>query len=227
MYFTKNDTTRTPVGKNVYLRSTDDIKTDSFTMAMGGIPETVVDGIEASVTNKELTSNVAELTTSAAHGFSVGDNVYVAIGDPVFDGHHVITAVGTTTTFSYERINANVGSAADTGTAIANGDRRKILQPGTLIASITSGADDGKVGVFSAAASDGRQTVANVVGVTDTFLPWELTERDAPIAVVYEATVVQAWCFEYDASDQPIALSNTTRDAIIAAGIVGLQLNYR
>ena len=227
MHFAQNPGTRTPFGKNAYLRSVRDIKTDSYLMAMGGIPETVVDGLQADVTNKALTSNVATLTTSAAHGFSVGDNVHVSIGDAVFDGNYVISAVPTTTTFSYERVNADVVSGADTGVAIANGDRTKILQPGTVIAKITSGDDSGKVGVFSAAASDGRQTVANVVGVADTFLPWELTERDAPIAVTYEATVVQGWCFEYDASNAPIALSNTTRDAIIAAGIVGLKLNFR
>lgn len=68
------------------------------------------------VTNKALTSNVATLTTSAAHGFTVGQTVRVSIGDPVFDGTYVITAV-TSTTFSYARTAANVTSVAATGTA--------------------------------------------------------------------------------------------------------------
>lgn len=151
MHFSQDKTARDTFGKNVYLRSVRDIKTDSYTMSAAAMP--------------------ANYTV--------------------------------------------------------DGDARKILQPGTLIAKITSGAESGKVGVFQAAAADGRQTVANIIGVTDTFLPWELEERDANIAVVYEATVVQAWCFEHIAAGTPVALTNTTRDAIIAAGIVGLKLNFR
>ena len=143
--FIKSPGTLTPFGKNVYLRSTDDVKTDSYTFAKGGIPAVTVDG-----------------------------------------------------------------------------ESVKILQPGTVIAKITSGADSGKVGVFQASVSDGRQTAANIVGVVDTFLPWQLSERDVEVAVVYEATVKQAWCFEYNAGGAPIALTNTTRDAILALPNVAL-----
>lgn len=71
-----------------------------------------------SITNKALTSNVATITTSVAHGLTVGTWVTVALtsADPVFDGTYKITAV-TSTTFSYARTNANVGSGATTGTA--------------------------------------------------------------------------------------------------------------
>jgi hypothetical protein len=94
---------------------------------------------------------------------------------------------------------------------------QKILQPGTVMAKITAaGPDQGKVGPFQAGATDGRQTLTNVVGIDLTFLPWQLTERDVEISVVYEASVVQAWCFEYDAAGNRIALTNTT-----AAGLVG------
>lgn len=73
--------------------------------------------ITATITNKALTSNVATLTTSTTHSFRVGQTVLVAIGDPVFDGKYVITSVPTGTTFTYARTNANVTSAAATGTA--------------------------------------------------------------------------------------------------------------
>ena len=73
------------------------------------------------------------------------------------------------------------------------------------------------VGVYQPTTpTDGRQLTANILGVNDTFLPWELLERNANVAVVYEATVVQAWCFEYNAAGAAIALTNTTRDAIVA-----------
>ena len=227
MFFSKNNSTRTPFGKNAYLRSVRDIKTDSYTFAKSAMPEVLFDGAPATVNNKVLASNVVTLTTTAAHNFQVGDTVVVAISDAAYDGRYVIRSVPSATTFTYDKVAVNSGPTAATGTAKVGGDFTKVLQPGTLIAKITSGTDSGKVGVFMAGVSDGRQTVANVIGVADTFLPWELTERDANIAVTYEATVVQAWCFEYNAAGAPIALTNTTRDAIIAANIVGLKLNYR
>lgn len=97
-----------------------------------------------------------------------------------------------------------------------DGSTQKILQPGTVMAKITSGDDIGKIGPFSAAALDGRQTLANIVGINGTFLPWQLLERDVEVAVVIEGRVVQAWCIELDASDLEIPLSNTTADALVA-----------
>lgn len=108
-------------------------------------------------------------------------------------------------------------------TVTIDGDVQKVLQPGTVVAKITSGADAGKIGVYQPTTpTDGRQLTANIVGVVDTFLPWQLLERDVEVAVCYEATVVQAWCFEYNAAGAPIALTNTTRDAILAVPTVAL-----
>lgn len=93
---------------------------------------------------------------------------------------------------------------------------QKVLQPGTVMAKITSGADAGKIGVFQAGVADGRQTAANIVGICDTFLPWQLRHRDVEVAVAYDAAAVQAWCYEYDAGGARIPLSNATRDLIVA-----------
>jgi hypothetical protein len=143
--FSTDRTLRTPFGKNQYLRSTRDLKFESYTFAKGAIPAETIDG--------------------------------------------------------------NAG--------------QKVLQPGTVIAKITSGADAGKVGVFDSGATDGRQTAANIVGLNDTFLPWQLIERDVEIAVCYEAAAKQAWCFEYVAGVRA-ALTNTTRDAMVAAANLAL-----
>ena len=70
------------------------------------------DNLSAVVNNKALTSNVATLTTAAAHGFEVGQSVVVADVDSTFNGTFTITAVGSTTTFSYAKTAANVASAA-------------------------------------------------------------------------------------------------------------------
>ena len=64
------------------------------------------------VNNKALTSNVATLTTSAAHGFAVGDVVGVSGVDSTFDGDFTVVAVPTTTTFTYAKTATDVISAA-------------------------------------------------------------------------------------------------------------------
>ncbi|MEJ7724088.1 MAG: hypothetical protein WKF64_07275 [Ilumatobacteraceae bacterium] len=72
-------------------------------------------GLQSStVTNKALTTNVATLTTAAAHNLAPGQIVKVTIGDPVFDGIFTLT-VASGTTLSYAKVNANVVSAAATG----------------------------------------------------------------------------------------------------------------
>ena len=65
-----------------------------------------------SINNKELATNVATLTTSAAHGFAVGDIVGVSGVDSTFDGEFTVVAVPTTTTFTYAKTASNVTSAA-------------------------------------------------------------------------------------------------------------------
>jgi len=111
---------------------------------------------------------------------------------------------------------------------ITNGDGStssvKILQPGTVMAKITSGPDSGKIGPFQAEATDGRQTAANIVGLELTYLPWQLNERDVEVSVVTNGTAVQAWCVELNAAGAEIALTNTTADAM--RGLKRLDINF-
>lgn len=67
-----------------------------------------------------------------------------------------------------------------------------------------------------AGAADGRQTTANIVGINDTFLPWQLLDRDVEVAVLYVGTVVQGWCFELNAAGIQIACQNATATAMFA-----------
>lgn len=106
-----------------------------------------------------------------------------------------------------------------------DGTSQKILQPGTVMAKITSGGEAGKIGPFSAAATDGRETAANIVGLELTFLPWQLLERDVEVSVVYDCVAVQAWCRELDASNNEITLTNTTADAM--RGTKGLDIKFK
>lgn len=136
--FIKGGSTSTPFGRNEFLRSTQDVKTESYTLSAASVPARTIDGVGG----------------------------------------------------------------------------QKVLQPGTVMAKITSTAESGKIGPFSAAATDGRQTAANIVGLNMTFLPWQTIERDVEISVVVQATAVQAWCIELDATSVEIVLTNTTADAM-------------
>jgi len=91
-----------------------------------------------SVTNKALTSNVATLTTSAAHGFEVGESVTVADVDATFNGSHTITAV-TSTTFSFAKTASNVASAAVSPAGTASSLDHKVIIMGkqALLEAVT------------------------------------------------------------------------------------------
>lgn len=67
------------------------------------------------LSNKSLTSNVATLTTTTAHGFVVGEQVTVTAVDTVFNGTFTITSVPSTTTLTYALTNTDVVSASTTG----------------------------------------------------------------------------------------------------------------
>lgn len=100
---------------------------------------------------------------------------------------------------------------------VIDGVNQKVLLPGEILAKITSGNDAGKVGVFQADATDGRQTLANIVGINDSWFPWQLMEGDREVAATYECTARQAWCTERDAAGARIVLTNTTAAALLAS----------
>ena len=64
------------------------------------------------VNNKELTGNVATLTTTTAHALVVGDVVTIEQVDATFNGKYRVYAVPSSTTFSYIKAASNVASAA-------------------------------------------------------------------------------------------------------------------
>jgi len=73
----------------------------------------------AVINNKALTSNVATITTSAAHGIFVGEAIKVTGVDSTFNGSHTVTAV-TSTTISYAKTASNVASAAVSDGVVTN-----------------------------------------------------------------------------------------------------------
>jgi hypothetical protein len=77
--------------------------------------------ITVSISNKALTSNVATLTTTTAHGLSVGMQITITGVDATFNGEYRITGVPTTATFTYAKTATNVPSTAvsPVGTGVA------------------------------------------------------------------------------------------------------------
>lgn len=121
--------------------------TDAVDLGLIAEYATTVSTITKAISNKALTSNVATLTTSTTHGFAVGDIVVVGSVDATFNGTYVVKAVPTTTTFTFDKENVNVTSAAvsPAGTAEVTTQRR--------FAGVIRDASDGVVKFFKDATT--------------------------------------------------------------------------
>jgi hypothetical protein len=128
-------------------------RTDAVDLGLIAEYATSTSTITKAVSNKALTSNVATLTTSTTHGFAVGDIVVVGSVDATFNGTHVVKAVPTTTTFTYDKTNANVTSAAvsPAGSAEVTTKRR--------FAGAIRDASDGVFKIFKDATTKPSTTV--------------------------------------------------------------------
>ena len=108
------ETLRFAYANDLYVSGTSGYST--VTCAFAGTTDRLVFATTAvnagSVSNKALTSNVATLTTSAAHGLAVDDSVWVEGVDSTFNGQYTVTGVPTTTTFTYAKTASNVSSTA-------------------------------------------------------------------------------------------------------------------
>lgn len=91
---------------------------------------TIVDPLRGSETrtiaNKALTSNIATLTTSAAHTLQINDIVTVSGVDSTFNGEYTVTDVPSNTTFSYLKTASNVPSTAASGSVSRTADVMEI-----------------------------------------------------------------------------------------------------
>ena len=110
---------------------------DALDLGLIGEYATTVSTVTATVSNKALTSDVATITTSAAHGFVAGDIVVITGVDATFNGTHYITGAPTATTFTFVKDAANVTSAAATGSAAVSLKRK--------FAAVARDASDGVI----------------------------------------------------------------------------------
>ena len=125
--FSKTPDLRTPFGKNEFLRSTQDVKVESYTLSAASVPEVTIDG-----------------------------------------------------------------------------DVQKVIQPGTVLAAITSGAEAGKVGPFQAAGADEVQTItASGTWTSGTYTLTVLGAETGDIAIGAAAATIQTAIRAAVALDDP------------------------
>jgi hypothetical protein len=248
--FTK-DALRTPFGRNQYLRSTRDMKLESYTVYAASVPNIAIDTVNQKVLQPGTV--MAKIVSGAGLGmigpFQAGGptNERVQIAVDATGGTYTITfSGGTTAAIAFNAPAAAVKSALVLGTPLGVNDVLVTGGPGsagaatpyilefvgdyggqdvpavTTTPTLTGGATTAAVTVPTAGSSgatggatDGRENPDNIVGFCNTFLPWQLSERDVEIAVLYEGAVVQAWCLQLNGGGTAYAvISQATANAM-------------
>jgi hypothetical protein len=145
------------------------------------------------VTNKQLTSNVATLTTGTVHGYVTGDHIVVSGVDTTFDGGFVVASAPTTTTLTYARTATNVASTAVTGGLITGGNPRSLAYVNNVVATtnictLTTAAAHGfavgDIVVVSGVASTVDGTVVVASAPTTTTFTFPITTATITTAAV-------------------------------------------
>jgi len=108
----KVDASHVTIASSQKLRSIRYGNTDAVLSLDGHDVDKLFARITVSINNKALTSNVATLTTTAAHGLAVGMEINITGVDATFNGEYRVTGVPTTTTFTYAKTATDVTSTA-------------------------------------------------------------------------------------------------------------------
>lgn len=88
-------------------------------------------GTSRTITTVDRTSNVVTVTTSVAHGYTVGQSVTVAaVTNTSINGTFTIASLPTTSSFTYAQTGVDIVSTADTGTTVVVG-RFNVYMDGT------------------------------------------------------------------------------------------------
>lgn len=133
---------------------------NAYNTYFGGTGGGAVGTIVSTISNKSRTTNVSTITTSNAHGFSIGKQVYIYdVGDN-FDGNFRVASVPTTTTFTYSTYTTDFASASATG---------KILSGSNGIAGSGSGGFGGGGGAGYGGVG-GKSNNASESGVARSYL---------------------------------------------------------
>ncbi|NCV86022.1 MAG: hypothetical protein EBW14_09140, partial [Oxalobacteraceae bacterium] len=128
--------------------------------------KTLVPHVAKTITNTALTSNVATITTSTAHGLVAGNTVTIAsvvANAGVFNGSYLVASAPSATTFTFARTNgADIPSAAETGTVT-----RSVWETITIGAGNTTVTNNDTGGTVVIARS-GQASTVNLVTSPET-----------------------------------------------------------
>lgn len=102
---------------------------------------------------RSIVSNVAIMTTSAAHNLYVGTSIVIANAHATFNGTYTVLSVLNSTTFTYTKTNSNIAEVASSGTVTAASDTRLVTTVGYADAYSAIGKVD--PGTYDVYASHG------------------------------------------------------------------------
>jgi hypothetical protein len=206
--------------------------------------------ITVSINNKALTTNVATLQTTAAHGLCVGMEITITGVDATFNGTFTITGVPTTTTFTYAKVASNVTSTAvsPVGTGVTNvihfidyntgtdDPVFSICDDGTTAFWLTNDTASGKLEVNKKSLNGTSSTSATVMftqpGITVTNGVMEYVKERIVMCAndkVYEfsssASALPTAVYTHGDQDHIFTSITASGSAIYVAGYSGLQSN--
>lgn len=154
-----------------------DTTTESITLSAADATDTKYDVIYAQVdetpyfiTAKALESDVAELTTSSAHGFLANQTVVVSGVDDIFDGTYIITLV-TSTKFRYAKTHANVATFASPTAVVATATGYPASGTAIVTATISNKVLTSNIATLTTASAHGlvEGEMVTVKGVDAVF----------------------------------------------------------
>jgi hypothetical protein len=107
-----------------------------------------------------------------------------------------------------------------------SGNQAQITSDATLLTGAGAGVTMATSTPGVAGAIDGRQTSTNLVGLVDTFLPWQLMEGDREVAVMYIGTAVAAWCLVAAAGQASYAAPDATQQGYMRS-VAGMDITFK
>jgi hypothetical protein len=145
-----------------------DFENDAFTRTFTFVPF-VDPPVRIPVTFKQLTSNIATITTSTAHGLVAGDETVITNVGSSFDGTFTVVSAPTTTTFTFYSYNNNVPSTASTGyigvvnpLSVLGADRYVFEYPGNIFQfTLNENAEGAATRMWVGGSTDGLDGTAS------------------------------------------------------------------
>ena len=139
-----------------------DFSNDEFTRTFRFVPF-IPPPQKINVVNKQLTSNIATLTTEGAHGLEPNEEVVIADVGLNFNGTYVVLSAPTSNTFTYQSYGNNVPSTACLGSigsvhplSVLGADQYVFEYPGNILDfKVDENAEDSATRMWVSGNNDG------------------------------------------------------------------------